>query len=294
MGYAPRDHRPPRSRRARCCASCTAAVPPCAATRPRCCAGGASHAGSATPASGRRMSPRRPSPGSIRSTSVLGMQARGHGAEAECGAAVRRDPVPRDHAAGLRAVPHRRPAARARGGRGQARRRRARHRPAHDLRASATRHDNDWRWLCDLTVVAMEGVTPRGPGLLLRRRPSGGGARVALPDGYVPLTLESAELDELYDVRIAAGCDEVAGPLGADARDDRVAVRACARGARGRDGRRQRAARDGGAARLGRRARRVRADACWLAHAFVDDVRLPRRRPPPSSPRGSASPCGRS
>ena len=65
-------------------------------------------------------------------------------------------------------------------------------------------------WLCDLTIVALEGVRPRGPGLLLRRRTSGGGARVALPDGYVPLTLESAELDELYDVRIAAGCDEVA------------------------------------------------------------------------------------
>jgi hypothetical protein len=33
----------------------------------------------------------------------------------------------------------------------------------------------DWRWLCDLTAVALEGVTPRGPGLLLRRRSSGGG-----------------------------------------------------------------------------------------------------------------------
>jgi hypothetical protein len=59
-------------------------------------------------------------------------------------------------------------------------------------------------------MVAMEGVTPRGPGLLLRRKSSGGGARVALPGGYAPLTLESAELDELYDVRIAAGCDETA------------------------------------------------------------------------------------
>jgi hypothetical protein len=68
----------------------------------------------------------------------------------------------------------------------------------------------DWIWLCDLTIVALEGVRPRGQGLLVRRRTSGGGARVALPDGYVPLTLESAELDELYDVRIAAGCDEVA------------------------------------------------------------------------------------
>ena len=66
-------------------------------------------------------------------------------------------------------------------------------------------NDSDWHWICDLTVVAMEGVTPRGPGLLLRRRASGGGARVEQPDGYVPLTLESAELDELYDVRIAAG-----------------------------------------------------------------------------------------
>ena len=69
---------------------------------------------------------------------------------------------------------------------------------------------NDWRWLCDLTVIAMEGVTPHGPGLLLCRRPSGGGAKIAVPDRYLPLSLESAELDELYDVRLAAGCDEVA------------------------------------------------------------------------------------
>jgi hypothetical protein len=68
----------------------------------------------------------------------------------------------------------------------------------------------DWIWVCDLTVVAIEGVAPRGPGLLLRRKPSGGGARIAVPDDYAPLTLESAELDELYDVRLAAGCDELA------------------------------------------------------------------------------------
>ena len=68
----------------------------------------------------------------------------------------------------------------------------------------------DWLWLCDLTVVAMEGVAPRGPGLLLRRRTSGGGAPVVAPDGYAPLTLESAELDALYDVRIATDCDETA------------------------------------------------------------------------------------
>jgi hypothetical protein len=68
----------------------------------------------------------------------------------------------------------------------------------------------DWLWLCDLTVAAIEGVVPRGPGLLLRRRTSGGGAPIAAPDGYARLTLESAELDELYDVRIAAGCDETA------------------------------------------------------------------------------------
>jgi hypothetical protein len=69
---------------------------------------------------------------------------------------------------------------------------------------------SDWRWLCDLTAVALEGVTPRGPGLLLRRRTSGGGAHIAEPEGYRPLELESSELDELYDVRIASGCDELA------------------------------------------------------------------------------------
>jgi len=31
-------------------------------------------------------------------------------------------------------------------------------------------NNKDWLWLCDLTVVAVEGVKPRGPGLLLRRR----------------------------------------------------------------------------------------------------------------------------
>src|SRR6185436_3886725 len=78
-------------------------------------------------------------------------------------------------------------------------------------------NDSDWHWLCDLTVIAMEGVTPRAPGLLLRRRTSGGGARVAQPDGYIPLSLESAELDEVYDVRIAAGCDETAARDGCPA-----------------------------------------------------------------------------
>ena len=104
---------------------------------------------------------------------------------------------------------HRRPPARARGGRGRARRRHSRHGDARHLRAARRGH-RGLAWLCDLTVVAVEGVTPRGPGLLLRRRTSGGGAPVALPDGYSPLTLESAELDELYDVRIADGCDEAA------------------------------------------------------------------------------------
>jgi hypothetical protein len=66
----------------------------------------------------------------------------------------------------------------------------------------------DWHWLCDLTLIAVEGVAPRGPGLLVRRKTSGGGARVAQPEGYLPLALESAELDALYDVRIAAGCDQ--------------------------------------------------------------------------------------
>ena len=125
------------------------------------------------------------------------------------------------------------------------------------LRAAGRATTRTGIWLCDLTVVAMEGVTPRGPGLLLRRRTSGGGARVALPDGYVPLTLESAELDELYDVRIASGCDEVAAREALTPADDRLAVRACARGAGGRDRRRQRPARDGGDALLGRGARCV-------------------------------------
>ena len=132
--------------------------------------------------------------------------------------------------------------------------------------------DNDWRWLCDLTVVALEGVTPRGPGLLLRRRPSGGGARVALPDGYVPLTLESAELDELYDVRIASGCDEVQAR---SALTPAMIAWLCERGPEAL------VVETGGASvRLATAALLASdaeldafcADACWLAHAFVDDA----------------------
>ena len=133
-------------------------------------------------------------------------------------------------------------------------------------------NDSDWHWVCDLTVVAMEGVTPRGPGLLLRRRTSGGGARVAQPDGYVPLTLESAELDELYDVRIAAGCDEVAAR---SALTPAMIAWLCDRAPEAL------VVETGGASvRLATPALlssdaeldAFTADACWLAHAFVDDA----------------------
>jgi hypothetical protein len=130
--------------------------------------------------------------------------------------------------------------------------------------------NKDWHWLCDLTVVAMEGVIPRGPGLLLRRRPSGGGARVAQPDGYTPLTLESAELDELYDVRIAAGCDQVAARA---ALTPAVIAWLCERAPEAL------VVETGGASvRLATAAMLSSdgdldafvADACWLARAFVD------------------------
>lgn len=133
-------------------------------------------------------------------------------------------------------------------------------------------HDSDWHWLCDLTVVAMEGVTPRGPGLLLRRHTSGGGARVALPEGYVPLTLESAELDELYDVRIASGCDEMQAR---SALTPSVIAWLCERAPEAL------VVETGGASvRLATAALlssdaeldAFSADACWLAHAFIDDT----------------------
>jgi hypothetical protein len=130
--------------------------------------------------------------------------------------------------------------------------------------------DNDWRWLCDLTVVALEGVTTRAPGLLLRRRASGGGARIALPDGYAPLALESAELDELYDVRIAAGCDELQAR---SALTPAMIAWLCERGPEAL------VVETGGASvRLATAALlssdaeldAFTADACWLAHAFID------------------------
>jgi hypothetical protein len=128
----------------------------------------------------------------------------------------------------------------------------------------------DWRWLCDLTVVAMEGVTPRGPGLLLRRRPSGGGARVAQPEGSVPLTLESAELDELYDVRIAAGCDELAAR---EALTPAIIAWLCERSAEAlvveTGGASLRVATSGILA-TDEELDAFTADACWLARAFVE------------------------
>jgi len=133
-------------------------------------------------------------------------------------------------------------------------------------------NDSDWHWLCDLTVIAMEGVTPRAPGLLLRRRTSGGGARVAQPDGYIPLSLESAELDEAYDVRIAAGCDETAAR---EALTPAMIAWLCERAPEAL------VVETGGASvRLATAAllssdeelNAFSADACWLAHAFIDAV----------------------
>jgi hypothetical protein len=143
------------------------------------------------------------------------------------------------------------------------------------LLVTCEQHDEDrgdWRWLCDLTVVAMEGVTPHGPGLLLRRRPAGGGAHVALPDGYEPLSLESAELDELYDVRIAAGCDEVAARA---ALTPAMIAWLCERAPEAL------VVETGGASvRLATAALlcsdeeldAFATDACWLARTFVDDT----------------------
>jgi hypothetical protein len=131
-------------------------------------------------------------------------------------------------------------------------------------------NNKDWLWLCDLTVVAIEGVKPRGPGLLLRRRTSGGGAPVALLDGYAPLSLESAELDELYDVRIAAGCDETAAR---EALTPAMIAWLCERAPEalvvetgGASVRLATAALLSSDAELDAFA----ADACWLAHAFVN------------------------
>ncbi len=129
---------------------------------------------------------------------------------------------------------------------------------------------SDWLWLCDLTIVAMEGVVPRGPGLLLRRRTSGGGAPVVAPDGYAPLTLESAELDKLYDVRIAQGCDETAAR---EALTPAMIAWLCERAPEAL------VVETGGASvRLATGAMlssdeeldAFAADAGWLAHAFID------------------------
>ena len=130
----------------------------------------------------------------------------------------------------------------------------------------------DWIWLCDLTIVAMEGVRPRGPGLLVRRRTSGGGAKVELPDGYAKLALESAELDELYDVRLAGGCDEVAAR---EALTPAMIAWLCERGPEAL------VVETGGASvRLAtagllssdEELDAFAADARWLAHAFIEDA----------------------
>jgi hypothetical protein len=118
----------------------------------------------------------------------------------------------------------------------------------------------------------MEGVVPHGPGLLLRRRASGGGARIALPAGYRKLSLESAELDALYDVRIADDCDEVAARA---ALTPKMIAWLCERSA------------EALVVETGRASVRIAtaallsndddldafaSDACWLARAFVDEV----------------------
>jgi hypothetical protein len=93
---------------------------------------------------------------------------------------------------------------------------------------------------------------------------------VALPADYRPLTLESAELDELYDVRIAAGCDEVAAR---EALTPAMIAWLCERGPEAL------VVETGGASvRLATGSMLSSdeeldafvADACWLAHAFID------------------------
>jgi hypothetical protein len=131
---------------------------------------------------------------------------------------------------------------------------------------------DDWLWLCDLTVVAMEGVRPYGPGLLLRRRASGGGAKVAVLDGYEKLTLESAELDELYDVRLAAGCDAVAART---ALTPAMIAWLCERASEAlvveTGGASVRVA-TAGMLSTDEELDAFAADACWLARAFIDDA----------------------
>ena len=90
------------------------------------------------------------------------------------------------------------------------------------------------------------------------------------PDGYIPLSLESAELDELYDVRIAAGCDETAAR---EALTPAMIAWLCERAPEAL------VVETGGASvRLATAALlssdeeldAFSADACWLAHAFID------------------------
>ena len=101
------------------------------------------------------------------------------------------------------------------------------------------------------------------------------------PDGYAPLTLESAELDELYDVRIAEGCDETAAR---EALTPAMIAWLCERAPEAL------VVETGGASvRLATAAMlssdeeldAFAADACWLAHAFVDRAARCRRPPRP-------------
>ncbi len=133
--YAPRDHRPRRSRRAH--PALPDAAPPA----------GAQRLGRGAALVGSRSRPQRSRPqaarcrGRARSRLRSARRRARHaawlaGCPGQSGAPVRRHPVARDHAPGLRAVPHRRSPARARGRRGQARRHAQRHGAAHDLRAA--------------------------------------------------------------------------------------------------------------------------------------------------------------
>jgi hypothetical protein len=129
---------------------------------------------------------------------------------------------------------------------------------------------HDWHWLCDLTAVAIESVKPQGAGLLVRRHTAGGGARVAVPEGYEALTLESAELDALYDVRLAAGCDPVAAR---EALTPAVIAWLCERAPEAlvleTGGASVRLA-TAGLLSSDSELDAFTADACWLAHALIE------------------------
>ena len=278
-GYAPRDHRPPRSRRA---LPALPATPPSA--RARRLGRGAALVGPRPRPQRRRASARAdlaaaPEAGFDPLDVVLGLQAQRHAHESDAeplSVAIPSHAITLQGSALFHTGDRQRVHAAVEGKLDDTLR-------GTVLLMTCERRDEDSQRLAlalrphrrrDRGRDAARAGAAAPPAHIRRRRTRCAARRLRPPHARVGRARRALRRPHRRGLRRGAGA------LRADAGDDRVAVRARPGGARGRDRRRQRAARDGGPALLGRGARRLRAPTPAGSRTRSSTTHRPRRRPP--------------